>query len=167
MVGEKLRVGWWLSQAAAVAAALAYAWPGDTGAERSARVRRGRPPPRSVRELMVWRRAAELSRCLQGWMLLSRTRAAASALSTAAREVRIRFISTLASSWIKKTVLNITKQFIITKAEERKAPVLVPVPDQSVGTVPVPVQTPLLSVNVKIRRIIRFLYFCALTDNPV
>ncbi len=39
-------------------------------------------PPRSVRELIVWRRAAELSRCLQGWMLLSQTRAAASALYT-------------------------------------------------------------------------------------
>jgi hypothetical protein len=167
MVGMKLRAGWLISQAAAVAAALAYAWPGDTGAERSAKERRVRLPPRSVRLLMVWRRLAELSRCLQGWMLLSRTRAAASALSTAAREVRIRFMSTLASSWIIKTVLNNMKKFEITEAKERSVPVPVPVPNHFLGTVPVPARTLLLSVNVKFRRIIRFLYFCALTDNPI
>jgi hypothetical protein len=112
LVTESLKPGvaWKLSLAAAAAAALAYTWLDETGAERSVRVSRGRPFTRSERELKVSRRVAEWSRCPQGLMPLSLTSTAASALSTAAREVRIRFMSTLESSWIKKTVLNITKQ---------------------------------------------------------
>ena len=58
---------------------------------------------------MVWRRGAAKSACLHGWMLLSLLRSAASARSSAAREVMNRFISvlTLAGSWITETVLNI------------------------------------------------------------
>ncbi len=53
---------------------------------------------------------------LHGWIRFSRSRSAASAFSSAEQEVRKRFIfgtGTLASSWIKKTVLN-TRNIYVT-----------------------------------------------------
>jgi hypothetical protein len=93
---------------AAALAALAYAWLGDAGAETSARERRGRPIPEMERALKEWRRAAGRSRLLQGWAARSLARSAVSARASEVLEVRNLFMAgTLASSWIKKTVLNI------------------------------------------------------------
>jgi hypothetical protein len=113
-IGELVTVGWKLGDpgslpnpaaAAAALAALVYTSEGLEGAEKSARDRRGQDTPL----LMEWRRDAVLSRVLQGWMASSLARSTLSARVSAAFEVRNGFIivGTLASSWIKKTVLNI------------------------------------------------------------
>jgi hypothetical protein len=82
-------------------------------------------------------------------MARSLARSAVSARASAALEVRKRFIvGTLASSWIKKTVLNIEnkKNRIVKKLATVEA--LVPLP--------LHMRFSLLSVQVIIRRIIRF-----------
>jgi hypothetical protein len=58
LAGEKAIEESRLPDPAAAAAALAYACPGEIGAERSASEMRERPLLVSDRELMVWRRGA-------------------------------------------------------------------------------------------------------------
>jgi hypothetical protein len=159
MRGELVQVGTKLGDpeslsnpaaAAAALAALAYTADGVVGAETSASERRGRVTP----VLMEWRREAGRSKALHGWMVLSLARAASSARAASFWVVRNRFIllvGTLASSWIKKTVLNIgnKKNRIARKLATVEA--LVPLP--------LHMRFSLLSVQVIIRRIIRFPHF--------
>jgi hypothetical protein len=156
MMGELVKVGAKLGDpgslsnpaaAAAALAALAYTAAGVTGAETSASEMRGRFTPM----LKEWRREAGRSKALHGWLVLSLARSASSARAAAFWVVRKRFIlmvSTLASSWIKKTVLNIgnKKNRIAIKLATVEA--LVPLP--------LHMRFFLLSVHIIIRRIIRF-----------